>query len=391
MADASLTAKQRDLLQRWFDGELPAEKVSEAEALVEDSQAAAAYVETLESMRQITRGLADEERGEPGWSVEETVSKAMDAPTAADEPLRELAPLLERYHDGEVIDAEAALVRRLRRRRDDVADYLRGLEQLGDAVRGADEASREGIDFDAQVHAVLEAVDSQTPAFDPDEHAAWLHRYADGELDAERRRIVEGWLEEDHPEVTDALETLDAIGQSTRAAFDEAGGQNIDLWDAVADAIDEDEDEASDESAEVFWLDDYRQGIAGAVAAALVLITVGALFGDRLFPWGERVVEKRTVVIVDSVEHSEGSSVLIDSPMQEAGASESAEESTKARKKTDDASEDEPTVIWLLDSDEKKDDAASGGTEDGSDQPDEAPAPDAGEEDAEEPPSGQPI
>ena len=390
MTDASLTTKQRDLLQRWFDGELAEDRVPEAEALIEDSQAAAAYVASLESMQQITRGLADEARGGPGWSVEETVSKAVDAPPAADEPLRELAPLLERYHDGEVVEAEAALVRRLRRRRDDVADYLKGLEHLGDAVRGADEASRDGIDFDAQVQAVLEAVDSQAPAFDRDEHAEWLHRYADGELDGERRQIVEKWVDEGHPEVTDALETLDALGQTTRAAFDEAGGHNIELWDAVADAIDDDEEESGG-SAEVFRLDDYRQGIAGAVAAALVLITAGALFGDRLFPWGERVVEKKTVVIVDSVEHSEGSSVLIDSPMQEAGASESADDPKKATKKAGEASEDKPTVIWLLDSDENNDDAKSGGTEDGSDQQDEPPAPDAGAEDADPPPSGQPI
>ncbi len=391
MTDASLTTRQRDLLQRWFDGELAEDRVPEAEALIEESQAAADYVASLESMQRITRGLADEVRGGPGWSAEETVSKALDAPPAADEPLRELAPLLERYHDGEVVEAEAALVRRLRRRRDDVADYLKGLEQLGDAVRGADEASRDGIDFDAQVHAVLEAVDSQPPTFDADEHAEWLHRYADDELDAERRQIVEGWVDEGHPEVTDALKTLDALGQTTRAAFDQAGGHNIELWDAVADAID-DEEEESGGSAEVFRLDDYRQGIAGAVAAALVLITVGALFGDRLFPWGERVVEKKTVVIVDSVEHSEGSSVLIDSPMQEAGASESADDPKKATKKADDeASEDKPTVIWLLDSDENKDDAESGGTEDGSDQQDKDRAPDAGADDADQPPSGQPI
>ena len=89
------------------------------------------------------------------------------------------------------------------------------------------------------------------------------------------------------------------------------------------------------------WFDEYRQAIYGAAAAVLLVGAALGLFREQIFGTQEKVVVEKTVVIVDQVEYSSGSDVLVDSPMQPA-----------SMQQEDGEQEESPTVIWLFDSEE---------------------------------------
>lgn len=422
MTNRSLTDEQRRLLQRWFDGELAGGEHRRAEELIDSSNAAAEYVERLEEVRTAAGiAIAEVEAiGRNGLSTEQLVAAAHEAPPLTEEAIDELAPLLERYHDGETTPAETRSVEQLRAERNDVRDFLEGLEFLGDSTRAAGREVAEGANLDRIWEGVdrdirFESPDRKAPSYRPERDQRLLHRYADGELGGERRNLVEHWLETDD-EARATLEAIETLGEAARGASHEArDGVELDgIWEGVEERLDEetagagesgnvvsidrgrrtgDESPEEAESTEadsasqaasggvVEWIGDYRQGAVGAAAAAAVLLAAAALFGPRLFE-KERVVvkEKETVVIVDSVEYGAGSTVAVDGPMKEVGSKPEPDDGAEK--------EDKPTVIWLLDSngddeggaDERDEDDAEPATSPGNGGSDDGPS--SSEEDA---------
>jgi len=432
MATDTLTDDQRELLQRWFDDELDAAEARRAEQLVESSNRARSYVESLDEVRTAARAAFETSTTSAADRLdpEVIVEAALRAPPAAELPLVELAGLLERYYDGEVTAAERRTVERLRERRDDVSDYLAHLEFLSEAVRRAQEVALEGLDAETVWAGVERDVAFEThpddpPPFDPARDHELVHRYVDDELPPARRELVESWLERDD-DAAATVEALEELHTATRTAREEAA-TDVDLdqvWSGVearieertdadgtdegsADVVDFDEvadsqtdggragtdtepetagvGDTADAGGDVEWLSDYRPALVGAAAAALVLVAVGALVGPNLFEQ-ERVVvkEKKTVVIVDSVKYSEGSSVVVDSPMQRVGAQSGDEEASDGDETADSEDEEKPTVIWLLDENKQSDD--SGDADGAGDGPAESPDGDG----AEKPDAGGP-
>jgi hypothetical protein len=125
-----LSKAERELLSRHHDGELTKSEREQAEALLEASAPARVFVGALEELRLAAR-YAEEEL----WEVASLPSAQIIAELArsvadAAQSLEELAPLLERFHDGEVDGVERAFVVALINERSDVADYLATLDGL---------------------------------------------------------------------------------------------------------------------------------------------------------------------------------------------------------------------------------------------------------------------
>lgn len=423
MATDTLTDDQRELLQRWFDDELDAAEARRAEQLVESSGRARAYVDSLEEVRTATRAVFETTASSAAEQLqtESLVETALEAPPAADLELADLAPLLERYYDGEVTAAERRTVDELRETREDVRNYLDHLDFLAEAVQSARQVAVDGVDLEAVWEGVerdvaFEAHPDDPPRFDPARDQQLLHRYVDGELPESKRALVEAWLEHEDGEAATTVAALEELSTATQTAYEEVGSEvDFDrVWSGVEERLDSGETSETDAGGEadsadvvdfddiadsqtdgglgvtdpgpdssqaasaqgddsVEWLSGYRQAMVGAAAAALVLVAVGALLGPNLFD-NERVVvkEKKTVVIVDSVQYSKGSSVVVDSPMKRVSAGGSDDRDDSGKKK------DKPTVIWLLD--ENKNNGKSDANGD-----DQAPA-DAPDDDASETP-----
>ncbi len=393
MASDALTDDQRELLMRWFDGELEADQAERARQLVDDRRVARDFVEALEQVRAATTAAVDQARpARAELSATETiVEHARQAPPAEALSLERLAPLLERYHDGEVTEPERRSVERLADRRDDVAEYLDGLRSLGEAARAAHEAAAGSTDPDAlrsEIDPELAHADhpDDPPAYEPNRDRELLHRYVDGELSDRRRRLVETWLRDEGGEAARTVEALEQLGDAVRHA-DAHATDKADLG-SIRAAVDRridglaSEEDGPDEGAEVVslqtsrrdgghtdgpreetaaeptdrpsadrgtagWFPDYRQGLIGAAAAALLAVAAGVAFGPDLFDDEQVVVkEKKTVVIVDSVQYSDGSSVVVDSPMQKVSASGDDNAGSEGAAGSE---EDDSTVIWLLD------------------------------------------
>jgi hypothetical protein len=422
MASQGLTTEQCELLQRFYDEELSAAESIRAEQLLERSAPARVFVRALAELSAAVRAgheLAWERAASRIPSPARLAEMAAQAPGMLDAPLDELAALLERFHDGEADEAEAAWVRALLEERADAAAYLAGLDQIAEDLRAAGQVMVDDVDFDgfwdkisagidadagAGVDAERDELPDELPEFDPSEHLLLLHRYADDETDAAEAARVEGWIEQGDPQVREYLAALDEIKLGVTVAAETACEQVAlrDIWTGVAEAIDESAAEVAGEdksgAAPISlenerrkrggWLGEYRQAIFGAAAAAVVLAGVVGLFQDRIFGPPERVIVEKTiekrVVIVETVEYSPGSSVMIDSPM------------TRVNMKADDRQKVNPTVIWLFESDSPTDSQLEdetgvqqpeGGDSEGSEQ-------DAGFPDAlgfESAPRGQPI
>ena len=406
MSSQSLTESQRELLQRWFDGELAEGERRRAEDLLQSSEAADSYIEALEEIRSAATIAFDTslEAVSQELSSANLVEAAIDAPPLEDLPLLELAPVLERYHDGEVTEAERRTIEKLRRKRTDVADYLEHLAFVGETVRAANEEAAQKVDLDSVWSGVERDLTYEDAEEAPDYRAerdqSLIHRYVDDELDEWRSEQVQEWLDDDS-EAADTARQIEKLGDATRIAFEEAGA-DVDLdgmWSEVASRLDADDTEETDD-ADVVSIDrarddggaqaagseadeasggkvvglfsQYGQALVGAAAATLLVLGAIALFGDKLFP-GQTVVKEKTVVIVDSVEYESGSSVVVDSPMKQVRA-----KSQKESKDDEDDKDEKPTVIWLLDSNGDSD------SEKGESKPAEAPSkgtkggPDAG-------------
>ena len=430
MTDDSLTYRQRELLQRWFDDEVDGPEAGRAEELLESSAAARGYVERLREVRsaaEIAFGEAHQSRGVE-LSAEEITRRAEAASPLVELPLEELAPLLERYHDAEVTPEEQAAVEGLLVERDDVVDYLENLDFLARAIQTADTQASRGVTTDGIWDGVQRSLsfehDESPPDYRPERDQALVHRYVDGELDEERRAQVEQWLDDPESEASRSVETIRRLGDAARAGFDRAG-ERADL-DAIWEGVDQRLEAEADEGAEVVsfdearrerterdetsseegaskdtastggqsaegggmveWLGQYGQALVGAAAATLIVVGAAALFDLQLFQQ-ERVVKEKTVVIVDSVQYESGSSVVVDSPMKQVGGAAAGENAEKKG--------DKPTVIWLLNSngesqsDEEKPGREAPSSDEGGSR-DAGGQEDAGD-DAGTPPPGQPI
>jgi hypothetical protein len=406
MATEALTDDQRDLLLRWFDGELDSrEEVDRAEQLVETSDRARAFVDTLDHLQSSAVAAFDAARPAPDELPDprQVAERAADADPLCELPFDELAPLLERYHDDEVTDPTRAAIERLVDRRDDAAAYLEQLETLGEATRAAQHAALEDAELDGLRGGIERDVayadhPDDPPAYEPGRDEPLLHRFVDGELPESKRDLVETWLE-DNPDAARTVETLEELSGAAEAAHCEATEQvdfeslRSDIDERISELSTGGDDQTGSGSADVVsidssrtdggrtgdtgtdtqtredsseprstgWLSGYRQGLVGAAAAALLIAGVGVLFGTNLFENERVVVKEKTVVIVDSVQYDKGSSVVVDSPMKKVSANNQTGSTAAGDSSSDDSEEEQPTVIWLLDSDKKQnpDDGAS--------------------------------
>lgn len=370
MTSQGLTSTQCLLLQRFYDEELSAAECVRAEQLLERSTSARVFVAALAELSLAVQASHEVvwERAEPQIiSAARLAQMAADAGDMLDTPLEDLRGLLQRLHDDEADLAEVAWARALLDERPDAAAYLARLDELGEGLRAAGSEMTRGVDFDgfwdkisAGINAPAEQVaprasrEQKFIEFDAQQHLMLLHRFADGETDAAETARVQAWLEQDEPQVCGYLDALDEIKLGVTVAAETAceNAPIESIWGAVSDVISAEESPAAPISLEserqkrgggLGWVGEYRQAIFGAAAAAVVLFGVVGLFGDRILVPAERVVVEKTVekhiVIVDSVEYSPGSSVMIDSPM------------TRVNMDSDKSSESDPTVIWLFDSD----------------------------------------
>ncbi len=358
MKNERLSAEERELLERYHDDDLSEFEARRAEKLMESSEVAAEYVAALHEVGDATRIAEEEAWQKADAPAAHVVAESVFASRGAEEAsLEELAPLLERFFDGETTDEEAAWVAELIDERDEAAEYLMGLESMQAGVRVSSEAITADVDFGGFWEGVASRIDAAAPSddsFEIDDHAMLLQRFHDQEVDDAEIARVNGWVDEEVPDVIDTIDALSELKLAVNAGIEHAQ-EGVDfgsIWEAVEDAMDEDLEQAGDGKIVAFGKrkrqrektrSGYSQLVVGAVAALFLVAFVGGIFNEQIFGPNEvRVVEK-TVVIVDSVEYAPGSSVMIDSPVQEASAKVAAEGSDT----------EEPTVIWLLDSGEE--------------------------------------
>lgn len=398
----ALTTEEQLLLQRYYDGDpLPESAADNVEALLNDSQTARVFMAALEELTEsanIAVEHAWDESDAPNPSL--VADTALKAASLAEAPLADLAPLLERFWDGEVVPEEVAIVSALADQRDDVADYLANLEGLRANVQATHDEMLGAVDFDDFWGSLEDRLDAEDAAFDADEHQVLLYRYHDAEASSDERAQVDSWLEREDEDVAATLAALSELNLAAVAGV-ETAQDRVDFagfWHRVEDAID---DEIEDRGENVVSLErkkrdkkgflaDYRQGVFAAVATILCVAFVAGMFQEQLFSGGEKVIVEKTVVIVDSVEYQPGSSVMVNSPMKQAASTSTTTVTGPDGSTTDD--EEEPTVIWLLDTAEN-DSPDEANQADEADPADEAPAEDATDEDEEsqQPTDEQPI
>lgn len=396
-----LKAHDMHLLQRHHDGELGEQEREHIDRMLRDSEEAREILEVLGELEHAARGAerAIWEGAEPG-SPEAIAAKARQAGPPVEDELADLAPMLERVHDAEAIDAERAVTGELREAREDAAAYIDELEGLGHAVRAAHKEAVEAHDFSNfydEISARLDAgadaagdrdadapVARTTATYDRDEHIVLLQRFHDGEVEARERRTVEAWIDEEHEEVLETLAALEEVSLATNAASDFACEcADIDaLWTGVSEALDLREDasnvmslddfraraeeaeaaEAAEEDSDGF-LARYSQALLGAAAAAVIIGLGASLLSDPFGPQERVVVREKTVVIVDDVQQSKGTLVTVASPIERASA-----EGPSIEADDDEGEEEEearPTVIWMIDEGTDGADPAEGTSDEG--------------------------
>lgn len=362
----AVTKQQRDLLTRWFDGELEGEReTKEVEALIERDEDARLWISVLKEIRYATRGAFREARDRANLpSGAELAERAADVPPVSQLPLERLAPLLEAYHDDAVTEPERRVVDRLCEEREDVETFVDGLDTLGESVRLATSAGASAtgsVDLWADIASKIDGIDREK----------LLMRYVDGELDEPDLERVESLLAEDGPERDEARRLVDHLGElgdAVRAADREVVDTDLgEIWAGVDEAL---ADEWADEEADVIdfsseassgmasldsdesehegpkagmqsqpehagevvpLFSEYGQAIAGAAAAVVFMVAGGLLYQN--FMAGDTGPQKQ-VVIVDSYEEK-SSSVQV--------------RSVKPTGTQDDGSESK--VIWLSDQD----------------------------------------
>lgn len=331
-----LTDKQIQLIERWFDGDTTPEEARAATQLVASVEAAREFHEALKEINAATQAAEQAAWDKaPSRPAQDIVLAATQDEAMA---LSDLAPLLERFFDGECDDFEAEMVVGLIDARPDVADYLEGLEEL----RGGLKISMDEVHAQRPMDQFWAGVESRLGAgFVAAEHNMLLQRYHDGEVNAEERAQVDAWTD---PAVKDGLAALGELHLAANAAIDHAceGVEFAQVWGAVEAAMDADVESKGDNVVSLGRIRREAQGSPrasfGAIAALVAAVLVGGLFSQKLFG-PQKVIVEKTVVIVDSVEYAPGASVMIDSPVQQASAISNA----------DSEDVEEPTVIWILD------------------------------------------
>lgn len=361
----TLNPTECSLLQRYYDGdELADVDVSQVQELLNSSPGARVFMAALEELTlamQVAEEVAWEGSGAPAPSA--LVEVALHAASLSAAPLEEIAPLLERFFDGEVVSEEMAVVQALMNERDDVADYLAELDTLRASVRVGNEQLVGAVSFDGFWDALESKIGPAevTPAgsdFDAEQHRVLLYRYHDDEVSAAERARVDGWIAAGEAEVIATLAALAEVRLATAVAF-ETAQERVDfgdLWHRVEDALDA---EIESQGANIVslarekrerkgggGLGDSRFAAWSAIAAMLFVAFGAGLFKDQLFGPGERVIVEKTVVIVDSVEYQPGASVMVNSPMQPVSSISAAPDDEAA-------TEEEPTVIWLLENEDE--------------------------------------
>lgn len=359
-----LTTNECSLLERYYDGDPLAEaEVTHVEELLNNSPTARVFMNALEELT-----IAVQAAEQHVWdtsdapSADQVFEAAMRAATLADSSLEDLAPLLERFFDGEVVAEEMIAVQALINERDDVTEYLSNLDGLRASVRVGNDQLVDGVSFDRFWESIAERIDdgiSQVEpqpiaaAFDPEQRVL-LYRYHDAEVTAEERAQVDAWVAEGAPEVIATLTALAELRFATVAAIETAQERAdfTDLWHRIEEGIDDQVEAQGENVVSLARQKRERTGLPGdsraaawsAIAAMLFVAFGAALFKDQLFAPTERVIVEKTVVIVDSVEYQPGSSVIVNAPMKPVSSI------SAALQPGEEAVEEEPTVIWLLDS-----------------------------------------
>ncbi len=368
----AVTKQQRDLLTRWFDGELDGEReAKEVEALIESDEDARLWISVLKEIRFATRGAFREARDRADLaSGAEVADRAADVPPVSQLPLEQLAPLLEAYHDDAVTEPERRVVDRLCEEREDVETFVDGLDRLGESVRLATSAGVSGS-------GSVELWDDIASEIDGIDREKLLMRYVDGELDGADLERAESILADEGPEGDEArrlVDHLDELGDAVRAADHEIVDTDLgEIWagvdDALADEWRADEADVIDFSSEVSsggassdshdsehdgpkagtqsepehagrvvpLFSEYGQAIAGAAAAVVFMMAGGLLYQN--FMAGDAGPQKQ-VVIVDNYE--EKSSSVHVRPVKPTGTQDEGGESK---------------VIWLSDQDKDQQDS----------------------------------
>lgn len=361
---------------------------------MQESEEAVAFVDSLEEVHVATCAAEQE-----AWErVDAPAANAVAAPALAGErspmelPLEDLIGLLDRFHDGEATAEEMDEVELLLEAREDVAEYLLGMTELGEVFERGHQEEVAEVDFggfwdslsarleqEEQASPAAEVVafpgapkkkkstTAERPAFTQDDHQVLLYRYHDGEVSEQERAQVMAWAEIDG-EIAETLGALEELSLAATVAMEQAQ-ERVDLsvvWAGVsAELADEfggkapvisleqkraeKEEEKPKETGST-----HRREAFIALAAVLVTVLGMGLFGDKIF--GTRVVEK-TVVIVDSVEYGDGKSVIVTGPMQQASMTTESEEDVDG---AEDAEPEAPTVIWLIDPNEVSEEEGDG-------------------------------
>ena len=388
-----LTYPERLLLQRLHDAEADEAEHKQAHALLDASEQARHYLEGLVEVHSAARAAEDEAwHKAPARTPLAMAEAAAEAGLTQAWTLAELAPMLERAHDGEADEAELRWLEQLLVEREDVADYMASLDETRHSVVAShqealreisfdgfwqsvsgrlDELARPAADLDAAPKAdVVEASPrakvvsfprqpstTERPAFDVKEHQLMLARYFDGESSAQERAQVQAWLEID-PIAAQTLGALEELAVALHGAVDELQ-ERADLsqiWGGVERALDaapaqvtslEQARQARDARRAWDRIPMRRELFAAAAAALMTLAGIG-MFADKIF--SARTIE-RTVVIVDSVEYSSGASGMVVQP-----ATLQAQDTAQTRRDAQGAAQEDeaPTIIWLLDDEEAK-------------------------------------
>ena len=383
------TRQTQALLQRLHDGELEGAHRAEADALAKTPEGAAllgALEEISEAVRVTERVIWEAAEAPDAGVVAATAWEAEDALELAD-----LAPLLERFHDGEAGEEEAELVLALIEEREDVVAYLSSLDEIGESLRVVGDEIGEPVVFDgffagvmarlqeegaagaveeaeeeeeaeaAEVITFPGATTRERPAFNTEDHRVLLYRAHDGVASAEELRQVAAWreLDEEVAATLDALEELRlACVVSVEMAQERADLSH--LWPNVRDALAGEldgkvvplaprRDDAAAEVTPAPWWQTQRQGLI-AIAAAVLAVMGFIAYDQTRGP--QQIIERKTVVIVDSVESAPNASVMVSAPMPE-GDALAPMTTTGPSISSPDRPAEEPTIIWLIDAEEE--------------------------------------
>lgn len=389
MTESTLTYPDRLLLQRLHDADvtLDAQERARAEQLLASQELARQFVEGLKEVHTATQAAEGEAWAmAPERTAQVMAQAALEALELEQWPLEQLMPMLERIHDGEADEADLAVFERLLEAREDVADYMAVLDESRHGVIFGHERALEQVSFDqfwSGLEARLDDVETPTqapkqaqvvsfprqpataerPSFDLKEHQLMLGRFFDGESSVAESAQVQAWLEID-PTASTTLAVMEELSLAVQGAVDELQerAQLAQIWsgvEAVIDAEREGKVVSLDKAREAqpntssFWAKLPKRELFVAAAAALFTVAGIGMFADKIFDKDPVIVE-RTVVIVDSVEYSSGSSGMVVQPasmgLERPAQDTKAQDADPAAQGSQE--EASPTIIWLLDDDE---------------------------------------